>query len=347
MPTTRDRFNLFAGVDHLSLDRRSFNPSHDDLAHVCRFFSIGKLLNFEKEKGIVVSHSNFFVFVQTSRGKFALKFYPADAAKTLQTEYFINRFLTLHHFSTPKMYAGNKGRPFCLSHTMLAACYDYIEGKQAWQEIKKHTNIRRINSSLCSLKNLLSKAPSFPFPKKTALAEHIQELAQAYRELAPYDDEKLIVATLKDICHSYQNYHPLFVWQRIHNDITLTNFLIDRKTVHIIDLSHIMEDYVLSDLASLVVSCQFLGVPKTTIKCIIDDYFWQHKIGTEYYPVLNTLIKISLIIEHVRNVHREKFINGPDYPSDILKTYMFHLKKRKDLIVTSLKRMTDQRKIIV
>ncbi|MDP2653369.1 MAG: phosphotransferase [Candidatus Omnitrophota bacterium] len=334
--------DLYSGIDHLSFDTRPFSPAPDDIEQICRFFSLGKLRHYAVEKGITVSHSNFFVFAATTRGQYALKFYPVDAAKSIAIEHAVNRFLIGHHFPTPAMHAGQKGQPFLASHNRLAACYSYIEGVPSWERIKEPKTIHQINSAMFSLKNILSAAPGrLPFLKNISLAARIRALAQASRAMAPYGHKRLIDASLKDACQSYQRHQPLFTRQRLHNNAGLTNFLISNGTVYTLDLSHIREDYTPSDLASLVVSCLFFQIPQNTIKMIVKGYFEQYKIGPDYAPTLNTLIQIELIREYLKNVRRKKSADFSTCPVDFARTYKLHLATRKKIIAAVLRRMKN------
>jgi len=334
--------NLFAGIDNLSLDKRKFDPSRDDIQRICRFFSLGQLQHYEKEKGIIVSHSNFFVFVETTHGQYALKFYPPDAAKAITIEYAINRILVNHHFPTPIMYAGNGGQPFSPSNNRLAACFSYIDGLPVWQHIKQRNTFPKINAAMLSLKNILSTIKGrIPFLKQESLLSNTVTLAQASRLTAPYEQKKMIDAALQDACRTYQKHQLSFTRQRLHNNASLTNFLIYKKTVYTLDLSHIREDYVLSDLASLVISCLFFDIPFTTIKTIAKDYFTQHRIETKHSPVLNTLVKIGLIKEYLLNIRREKSVGLSAYSPDLIRAYITHLSKRKKSITAVLKKMND------
>ncbi len=340
--------NLFAGIDNLSLDKRKFDPSLDDIERVCRFFAIGELRHYEKEKGIIVSHSNFLVFVATTHGQYVLKFYPPDATKTITIEYAINHILINQHFSTPIMYAGHGGQPFFASNGRLVTCFSYIDGLPAWQRIKQQNTLCQINAAMLSLKNILSiNMGRIPFLKKESLTTTTNTLAQDSRALAPYDQKKMIDATLKEAFRTYRHHRLLFARQRLHNNASLTNFLICKETVYTLDLSHVREDYALCDLASLVISCLFFNIPTTTIKTIVKNYFTQHKIGPGHSPVLNTLVKIGLIREYLKNIQREKSIGLVPYPPDLAHTYMSHLSARKKSITAVLKKMNDIPNLIV
>lgn len=340
--------DLFAGIDNLSLDKRNFDPSQDDIEHICRFFSIGKLQHYEKEKGIAVSHTNFFVFVVTARGQYALKFYPMYAVKMIAIEYAVNRFLIAHHFPTPIMYAGHDGQPSLTSNGRLATCFSYINGQQAWQQIKQRNTLIQINTAMLSLKNILSVTKGrIPFLKQERLATSINTLAKVSRAITPYNQKKIIEAPLRDACRTYQSHQRLFTRQWLHNNASLTNFLIDKETVYTLDLSHVREDYALSDLASLVISCLFLKMPTTTIKTIVKDYVTQHKMESEHLLVLNTLVTIGLIREYLKNVRREKSVDLATYSPNLVRTYRSYLSARKESIAAVLRKMNDISTLIV
>ena len=245
--------HLFGGYYNLSLERKKFDPSKDDIERICLFFHIGKLHHYEKEKDITISHDNHFVFIATARGKYALKFYPMYAAKRIFIEYAINRTLASHHFPTPQMFSGHGGQPFCSSNGLLATCFSFIDGRPALQGIKEISTIRQINAAMLSLKNILSAAKGrIPFLKQPSLTTTINALAQASRAMAPSDQKKTIDASLKDVYRTYQQHQPLFIRQCLFNNAVLPNFLLYKKTVYAIDLEHCREDYAFCDLAKMV-----------------------------------------------------------------------------------------------
>ncbi len=329
----------FAGVDAISFDNRTFEVSRQDIENICFFFNIGKLQHYEKEKGIVVSHSNFIVFVTTGLGQFVLKLFPANAAKSIAIEYAINRFLRGQHFLTPAMHQGHNNRPFIESNGRLAACFSYIDGSQAWECIHKPGTIHQLNSAIFLLKETLQHAPAnILCIKQGGLLKKAGNLAKTSKELTLYDRKALIDQTLKNICQTYRDHRRYFTRLWLHNNTTLTNFIISKKTVHTLDLSHIKEDYILSDLASLVISCLFLGVPLKIQKAIIQDYYKLHAINTQQFPVLNALIKLGLIKEYLKVIGREKSLHLIPCPPQLRKTYIYYLDDRKRIILRILKK---------
>jgi len=68
-------------------DIRKLNIRKSDVQEICEDFRLGPLKDFEKEKNISVSHSNFVIFVTTERGKFVLKFYKGTPAPDIVKEY--------------------------------------------------------------------------------------------------------------------------------------------------------------------------------------------------------------------------------------------------------------------
>jgi Ser/Thr protein kinase RdoA (MazF antagonist) len=341
--TKQNQADLFAGIDNLLLDQRTFEPSLKDIERLCGFFSLGKLRNYKKEKGISVSHSNFFVFVRTDSGQYALKFYRPDSAKTVAMEYALNLLLAEHQFPTPVMLAGVNGKPFLKSNDRLAACYAYIDGPAACQCLtRKPLVARKINASLLLLKNILSDTKErFPIQKQEVLGQTMKALTRNSRALAPYDHKALIDATLLDACRAFQRHQALFTRQGLHNNANLNNFILHQGTLFTLDLSHIQEDYSLSDLASLVISCLFFKVPGKTIKSLIKDYFSRHKIKNDLSAVLDTLVKTGLIKEYLKNIEREKSVLKAPCPPKIGRIYKAQLSKRKTMIASLLNEMKE------
>lgn len=328
---------LFAGIDNLSLDRREFQPKKEDIERICRFFTLGKPLAFEKEKGVTVSHSNFFVFVETTRGQYALKFYPEKATTMIATEHTINRFLINKGFLTPVMYEGYKGQPAIASNDLLATCFTYINGSHAWQLIKKRTIIHQINTALLTLKDtLLTTNQRIPFLKQDHFIAMVNNLVQTSRAIPIYDQKKLIESIILKTCRVFEGHQALFERQRLHNNATLNNFLIEKNGIYTLDLSHIREDYILTDLAALIISCLFLDIPRSLIKPIIEDYFIQHNFKRDKKIVLNTLIQMGLIHEYLKNIQREYQVELPASPPEAVKMFKALLKARKKLIIEVL-----------
>lgn len=276
--------------------RNFFDPSRDEIESICRFFSIGKLQHFEKEKGITTPHTHLFIFVSTSHGPFALKCYAPNSAQTIATEYAINRILVLHHFPTPIMHAGLRGQPFFTSNVRLITCYSYIDGIPAWKHIQIKASLHQINAAMLSLKDILSSTMgSIPFHKQKSLTATVNAFAQASRKISSPYQKNTIDRSLINACRMYQQHKTLFTRQWIHNNATLTNFLIHKKTVYTLDLEHVWEDYALSDLACLAASCLLLDLPIKSVKAIVKDYFIQHRLGQDHFIALNALVQIRLI----------------------------------------------------
>ncbi len=338
LPINDNRNNFIGGVDHILFDKRRFDPSPDDIKRICRFFAIGKIKHYKKEKGIIISHSNFIVFVVTTCGQYALKFYPIDAAKRITMDYTLNRFLTKHRFPTPLMRTGHDGRPFLASNERLVTCFLYIDGLGAWQCLKQSHVIHQINSAMLSLKNLLSVYAGHPFSKqKKRFATTINDLAKASGAIKPYNQKRIIEAALLDACRTYQNHRQLFTRQWLHNNTSLSNMLIAQETVYTLDLSHIQEDYVLSDLASLVISCLQFKIPTTTTNNIIKDYLAQHRMEPRYRLVLNALITLGLVKAYLKNDQREKSPGLAQHPPNLVKAYRLQLSASKESIMDVLK----------
>ncbi len=321
------------GVDHVVFDQRDFNLTLEDLKKLCRFFSLGNLKHYVKEKGTVISHSNFFIFVETYKGQFAFKFYPPSVTKSIIAEYTVNRLLITRKFPAPKMYPGTNEKPFMPINNYLATCLEYIDGVQIWHKIRQKETIIAMNTAMLHLKTILTsiKKP-IPLQKKERLIETVKTLIQESQALSKNEQKKLIGNVLNLACQTYLSDTKLFSRQLIHNNASLTNFLIKDNTVFTLDLGHIKEDYILSDLASFVISCYLCKIPKRISKTVISDYFIQHKLKKEYKKVLCAILQVSLIQEYLKNIQREKSLKIAPYPQRLTKTFRSRLQARIGLI---------------
>lgn len=338
MKTLQKLQNLFAGIDAKSLDTRTFEISKKDLEAICCFFSIGKIKSYKKEKDIVVSHSNFFIFVKTTKGEYALKFFPPDKTRSLSIEFTINRFLVNHNFPTPLMHCGHNRQAYTSNNGLLASCFSFIPGIPAWQNINAPATIHQINNIIFSLKKTLAEAPSeIPHQKQENFITTARKLIQTSKKIATYDERNFINQSLQNVCQAYQQDRNLFTRRWLHNNTTLSNFILYQNTPYVLDLSHIREDYALADLTSLIISCIYLNVSKSTITHIIKNYYLIHKIGPKYLRVFNVLLKISLIKEYLKTIRRKKFLYTSESSPKSLKTYQFYLQERKRSIIAILK----------
>ena len=310
----------------------------DDIQCLCRFFAIGKFQTYKKRKRTPVPHTNPLIFITTTDGDYALKFYSLDLAQTVPVEYAINRVLCAQNFPTPLMHTGSNAVPFITCHGRLATCFSYIDAVEAWQAHQERNIFPRINKTLFSLKNTLAKASGrLPIPKQEKFLTMIKSLANAYQTPDPEGHHGIINAALQDACKSYQQHQRFFTRQWIHNNATLTNFLINTKTVFTLDLSHIQEDYALNDLASLIISALAFKMPLKTIKEIRKDYFIQHRMAEENALPLHTLIKVQLIRKHLDNIQRQQSVEFLNHSRRIVGM----LARRQGAIIDLIQQMNN------
>ncbi len=319
-------------ADNLYFDQRKFDPTHQEITKVCAFFGLGRLQGFEKEKNIAFSHSNFIVFAQTSKGCFALKFYPPYALQSIKTEWVINQILIRQSFPTPAMYS-NPGKGPCIAcHGRLAACYSYIKGQPAWQILNKRGLFPNIIGILFVLKNLLSRhAAKIPLPFSKDLALTISDLTRESKDLMPYDHQELVQSILINSLKSFRQNRGSFICQGLHNNASLSNFILNAKGLYALDLAHVQEDYRGKDLVSLCVSCLFFGLSQGAIRTIVKQYFLIHGLKPEYHTVFQTLFDVDLIKEYLKNVRREKAVDGQQ-ASQYIRQYRLALAQRKKSI---------------
>jgi Ser/Thr protein kinase RdoA (MazF antagonist) len=290
----------------MGLLSQKFEPAPDDIKRACRFFGIGPIRREEKEKEIRFPHANVMVLVTTDLGRYVIKFFSPNDARKIAFEYAVNRILAARRFPTPLMHAGTGGRPFMDAGGRLAACYSYIDGCSAWKVIRQKNTICRINMALLSLKNILSSAKiGLSWPRNESLGAMINLLTRYARAGVPFEGKKIIEKSLLKACRTYQRHRRLFSRQRLHSDANLTNFLICDESAYVLDLEHVREDYALSDLSSLLVSC-ILSLPPAAIKAMVKDYFNRHELSSEYSSVLDTLVTLGLVREFFASADPER-----------------------------------------
>jgi len=345
--TIRTTQDLLAGPDNILFDLRSFHLSDNDIHLICRFFLIGEPQYFEKEKNIHISHSSFFVFIKTTSGEYALKFYPKNYAEKIIHEYSLTHLLRrFSDLSIPTMYTGKNKKPFYIFRDHIVVAYSYIKGEQAWQHISQKTVFTKLNAMILSLNSLLIKLRGkIVAPKNTHLTARIKTLLKISQSLS-FNQKSFITSLLKKLQQDYQIYAPCFHRRLIHNNLTLSNTLIADNTIYLLDLSHICEDYILSDLSSLICSCLFLDIPPKTIQNIIKNYL-SNDIIKSSNVILMLLIQIVLIENYLLCLSRIKTTDFSPYPPALVQNYRFHLSNRMHQILQILQPKIFETLIIV
>lgn len=341
------RDEVLAGVDNRMFDTRIFEPSRDDIENACRFFQIGKIQEYSKEHGLQVSHSNFISFVQTTRGRYALKFYPREAQAAIVMEQAVNRILIENGFATPLMLKGRNGQASLPAHGRLAVCYAYADGSPAWKHIHEAKTIRLINSALVAMKEILSANARRlgPSLKPKPLNVSIDQLAKSARALGSFPGQDKVNASLLEACRTYQQHRTLFIPRWLHNNAGLGNFLMKGSTVVTLDLSHVCPDYEFSDLAGMIISCLFFNVAANTMDAAAEDYCARHGAGHflpksrqrwHQFPVLRTLVKLGLVKEYLKNAQRQLSLPGRLEAKELKAAYGAQLSKRQRTIAAAL-----------
>ncbi|MBL8013034.1 MAG: hypothetical protein JNN05_04225, partial [Candidatus Omnitrophica bacterium] len=244
--------NLIGGVDHIVFDQRIFQIKWNDSSKICRFFSLGDLIEFKQERNVVVSHSNFFAYARTHKGRYAFKFYPPDSQDLILHELTVNRLLRSHHFATPAMYTNNREIPFFPCAGKLTTCYEFVAGAPAWEKIQDKNIVRQLIENIYLLKEILRSEPKFCWTcQEPLLTDALLPLYKSVLHKSSLEESKIIDVSLRQILKTGKDH--TFKSQWLHNNTTLTNFISKRKTIFSLDLSHVRKDYALSDLSALII----------------------------------------------------------------------------------------------
>jgi len=337
--------DMQAGVDCIRLDTRNWDIAKDDIAEVCRAFRLGNIKRYEKEPNIAVSHSNFFVFLATTRGAYAIKLYPANEEKALTAELILNRLLIKNKFPTPAMHLTIDRSAFLRLNQHRAACFDFINGEPVYRHRLDNETILQINERILQLKEILSRSvlPT-RLLQTTSFPGRITSLLQTARQIAPFDGHELIDRSLILAHELFAGNPHLFERKPLHNIISLANLFRYRNKIYILDRSHIKADYELSDLASLVISCLFLSVPRTAIRSLIKKYLMVHKTEQNKSLVLTACLQLGLTQEYLKTVRRYQNISTAAKLSKLDRSYRSRLNQRIKLIRDILKEFQSNTK---
>lgn len=300
------------------------------------------------EKNIKISHSNFIYFIGTAKGKYAIKFYPTWASKTINLELILNKLLLRNGLLTPFMH-NKKNVPFIKTCEYLAACYDYIEGKALYEQDIDHKIIKEMNESLLKIKTILADAKInsgiTTYLENEDISKKINFLTYSSENIDISKNKRLIDRVIKYLSTAYIINNGHFTPKPIHANASLSNIILYENKVYLLDLSHVKLDYELNDLAHLIISCFFHNISSKIIKMIILSYFNTHNLDLKKLRILTFFIQLGLIKEYFRIYREEK--QARDYKSkpEGFGIYLSEIEKRKNLITCLIKQLSFERKI--
>lgn len=335
MPQAHTR--IIGGSDSIIFDTRELNLSTADVLSVCRLFNLGQLKSFEKEPNIVVSHSNFIIFVITSRGKYVIKLYPPGSKNIIGTEYLINRVLQSRHFSTPAMHLSASHQPGCRIKDYLAVCYDFAEGKPGYRVRLADQHIDHLCRTLFMFKNILSGNTHISRTlQRSGFTLQPRSIRTLIASLTNQTDHPVLKKALLEACRYLDHNKTLLHKRPVHSNLSLSNILFDHGRTVLLDLSHTRIDHAMEDLASLIFSCRIFSAPQTVIRRIIASYFAIHKIRQEQIRTLTALLTIRTVREYRKTELKSPSAITHGTDPALVKEYKKQIAAHKEELLRSL-----------
>lgn len=331
---------LLGGINNVIFDKQRINPTKTEMERVCSYFSLGDMRGYGQLEEIAVSPTNPIVFLKTAKGKFVIKLYPESEAGRILVEYALNQALLTYDFPTPAMHAGQDGKPFMGCNGRMAVCFSYVDGPKIFQCLHNKNAIRRVNTALLSLKNILPRVESrIVFTREPEMVGMINDIMNVNElELVPSTLRALLMKNLLQIMRAYKKHRFLFARQYLQTHANLSNFIICKETVYVLDLQHIRESYSLSDLASLVMHSFFFDSSAGWITNLVRDYFIQHQTDAKSILVLNVLLKFKLIQEYILYTRQGQLGYSLDFSPQLARSYRANLEARKNCILRILQK---------
>ena len=342
---------VIGGLDASIFDTRSFKITKKQLGLFCENFNTGKFLERLKEINIPLSHSNFVIFVKTTKGKFVLKFFPKASPKDITIEYTLNRIFKENYLLTPTMYINQNNRPFSKLNGYLISCYDFIEGKTMYQEKLDSRRIEKINVTMEKLNKVLASSLDKTNLNTILVKETISEKLQSLKDLAvqlPHGKEKeYSFKEIENLCSFYLAHPDSLQKMIIHSNITLANLIHNREGIYILDLIHVRMDYQINDLANLIESALILKIPYPILNAIVHGYFYKHDFPRSKNELLFAFIRMHLLKGYLKIVTRKDSLPPAKSNLRLYRLYLSEKIKQKNLRINLLKQFSGHRMDII
>ena len=337
--------SIFGGIDSKIFDNRKFIMTSPEVHKLCKDFRLGSLSSFFLEKNVLISHSNFLVFLKTNKGDYVFKFYPLRLSKDIIKELVLNKYLIKRGIRTPLMITTSNNKPFAETKTYLISCYEYIQGDPLYSWELNRFLISKIVRNIYSLNDMLSTLSKIPRIQyvldKESYVDKIRFLKTMIKRCPDLKEKELIVNCQKKIQHHYVRHLKLFIKRPIHSNISLSNILYDKNHIYILDLSHIRFDYELNDLANLYVSLCFFEVQESKMRILINEYFKIFKFRPIQLQILYNFIILHFLKEYLKILKKEENIpEGNTQPE--MEIFRAELMKQKNKINKQIEKIIYQ-----
>ncbi len=308
---------------------------------MCRSFRLGKFVRPLEAPDILVSHSHFNYFLETSTGSYVFKFYPSSHAQSILVERLISKAAQAERIPTPSIHVSG-ARPYAPLREYLAVCYSLVSGKPLYRAALTHRLIGTVVEAVYRF-NAFLRGPRFfktcgRFLEKEFFLSRLSKLEKEARE----DRDRADAATLKHgvdfLRRSYKRCSDDLVVCPVQTNLSLPNIMLDRGSVCFLDLCHVRRSYELNDLANLFANGIFLGVAAPWMKQFVVAYCERHEVPRGKHQALRFLIYAHMLTEFAK-VSRRFFQSRVFRDIRPLGLYREELSKRRNTVARIMTRL--------
>lgn len=294
---------VLINVDAKRFDLRRFHCPGSEIKSICKAFGLGILRSFEPEKNVRISHSNFLVYAETSRGRYALKFHPHSSANLHQHEHLLHRLLRQKGVRVPRMFS-----PPCLPFKhYLVTCHEWLDAVPLYGLPVSRIRGLRITEAIQSFsRSLRLLAQEGLALRRRSFAEKVRQLKDASKA---YKGNTCAKGLLDDCFKVFRGAPADFSLVPLHADLSVSNILCNDREVFFIDLTHVRYACFQTDMANLLTSCFAQEMPSSALGRILPS-------GEENAPwkkALAVLVRLEAFGEFLKDAHRlEKAYRGKE-----------------------------------
>lgn len=294
-------YNFYAEIYQ---DTRQFRVPSKSLERICSGFRIGmpKKVEMAKRSG---QPRNIIVVISTRSGKHVLKFHASsrESKNDIIREFAVNRLLAKHDIPVPAMYVSGSQNPFIEDGGYLVTGYEFIQGRPLHKRVSFRELIKLIEI-VSRLNRVLGGLESEGFPGNDIFSARVKMLIRDSSSLAPFEAKVLVNEVLSDACKFYARSPQSFIRKLIHGDLRELNIRLSDGSFYILDLVSVRVDYMLSDLASLVISCFDINMPVPRILKMIRRYFIINRLGPRQLLLLTLFVRLGFVERYLVNIKR-------------------------------------------
>jgi len=285
-------------ADTKCFDLRRLHCSESGMKGICKAFGLGVLRSFEPEKNVRISHSNFLMYAETSRGRYALKFHPHGSANLHRHEHLLHRLLRQKDVCVPRMFS-----PPCLPFRhYLVTCHEWLDAVPLYRFPVSRMRHLGITEAIQSFnKTLRSLTHEGLVLRRQSFIEKVRQLKDTSKACKGNAGAR---GLLDDCLKAFRDAPADFPLVPLHADLSVSNILCSDRQVFFIDLTHVRHACLQTDMANLLISCFVQEMPSSALGKILPSGEENVSFSRGWKKALTVLIRLEAFGEYLKDAHR-------------------------------------------